>query len=59
MLAKAAPQMNIFMLGFPIQIGVGFMIMIVVIGGIALGMSSALNRAIGDLLSIIRSFGGA
>jgi flagellar biosynthetic protein FliR len=59
MLAKAAPQMNIFMLGFPIQIGVGFMIMIVVIGGIALGMSSALNRAIGDLLSIIHSFGGA
>jgi flagellar biosynthetic protein FliR len=59
MLAKAAPQMNIFMLGFPIQIGVGFIIMIVAIGGIALGMSSALTRVIGDLLSIIRSLGGA
>jgi len=58
LLAKAAPQMNIFMLGFPIQIGVGFMIMIVVMGGIALGMSSALNHAISDLVAFIRSFGG-
>jgi flagellar biosynthetic protein FliR len=57
LIAKAAPQMNIFMLGFPIQIGVGFMIMIVVIGGIALGMSSALNRAIDDVMAFVRSFG--
>jgi flagellar biosynthetic protein FliR len=59
LIAKAAPQMNIFMLGFPVQIGVGFLLMIVVIGGIALGMSSALNRAIGDVLVFIRSFGAA
>ncbi len=58
LLAKAAPQMNIFMLGFPIQIGVGFLIMIMVIGGIALGMSSALNRAFKDLFVFIRALGG-
>ncbi len=57
LLAKAAPQMNIFMLGFPIQIGVGFLIMIVVIGGIALGMSSALNRAISDIMTFVRALG--
>jgi flagellar biosynthetic protein FliR len=57
LLAKAAPQMNIFMLGFPIQIGVGFLIMIVVIGGIALGMSSALSRAISDIMTFVRVLG--
>jgi flagellar biosynthetic protein FliR len=57
LLAKAAPQMNIFMLGFPIQIGVGFLIMTVVIGGIALGMSSALNRAISDIMTFVRALG--
>ena len=57
MLAKAAPQMNIFMLGFPIQISVGFVVMIVVIGAVALGMSSALNRSISDILRFIRAFG--
>jgi len=58
LLAKAAPQMNIFMLGFPIQIGVGFLIMIIVIGGLALGMSTALNRAFSNLMDFIRAFGG-
>lgn len=58
MLAKAAPQMNIFMLGFPIQIGVGLIIMIMVIGGIALGMSSALNKAFSELFRFIHALGG-
>jgi len=59
MLAKAAPQMNIFMLGFPIQIGVGFIVMIVVMGAVATGMSSALNRSLSDLLRFIRAFSGS
>jgi flagellar biosynthetic protein FliR len=57
MLAKAAPQMNIFMLGFPIQIGVGFIIMFAVIGAIALGMSSALNRSLSMIFDFIRALG--
>ncbi|KPJ86571.1 MAG: hypothetical protein AMS17_11880 [Spirochaetes bacterium DG_61] len=56
LLAKAAPQMNIFMLGFPIQIGVGLLIMIVVTGAIAFGMSSALYRAFENLTTFIRAF---
>lgn len=57
LLAKAAPQMNIFMLGFPIQIGVGLLIMITVIGAIAFGMSNALQKTLSDLLYFIRALG--
>jgi flagellar biosynthetic protein FliR len=56
LLAKAAPQMNIFMVGFPIQIGVGLLIIIVTTGAIALGMSSALHRAFENLFEFIRAF---
>jgi flagellar biosynthetic protein FliR len=58
LLAKAAPQMNIFMLGFPVQIGVGFIVMIVVMGAIALGMSNALSTAFRDLAALVRALGG-
>jgi flagellar biosynthetic protein FliR len=57
MLAKAAPQMNIFMVGIPIQIGVGFLIMLSVIGALAFGMSTALQRALDDLMVFIRALG--
>ena len=57
MLAKAAPQMNIFMLGFPIQIGVGLIIMLAVIGAITLGMSSALNKSLSMIFDFIRALG--
>ena len=56
LLAKAAPQMNIFMVGFPVQIGVGMLIIIVVTGAIAFGMSSALNRAFDNVITFIRAF---
>jgi flagellar biosynthetic protein FliR len=58
MLAKAAPQMNVFMVGIPIQIGVGFLVMLVIIGAIALGMSAALGRAMRDLMVFVRALGG-
>ena len=57
MLAKAAPQMNIFMLGIPIQIGVGFVVMIMVIGGVALGMSSVINRGFEEIMKLIHALG--
>jgi flagellar biosynthetic protein FliR len=57
LLAKAAPQMNIFMVGFPVQIGVGLLIMMAVTGAIAFGMSSALNRAFENLITFIHAFG--
>ncbi|HEB32228.1 MAG TPA: flagellar biosynthetic protein FliR [Spirochaetes bacterium] len=57
LLAKAAPQMNIFMLGFPIQIGVGFLIMMTVMGAIAFGMSNALNKSFSMVFHFIRALG--
>jgi flagellar biosynthetic protein FliR len=56
LLAKAAPQMNIFMVGIPLQIGIGLLIIAIVTGVIALGMSSALNRAFENLLRLYRVF---
>jgi flagellar biosynthetic protein FliR len=57
MLAKAAPQMNIFMLGFPIQIAVGLIIMMAVIGAIAFGMSSAIDKSLSMVFDFIRALG--
>ena len=57
LLSKAAPQMNIFMLGFPVQIGVGFLLLIVMMGAIAFGMSAALNRAFEGVVSLLRAMG--
>ena len=57
LLAKAAPQMNIFMVGFPVQIGVGLLIMTVVIGAVAFGMGSALNRAFDNIVTLIHALG--
>jgi len=58
LLAKAAPQMNIFMVGFPVQIGVGFFIMILVIGAVAFGMAGSLERAVESIRAFIRALGG-
>ncbi len=57
MLAKAAPQMNIFMLGIPIQISVGFIVMIMVIGGVALGMSNVISRGIEEIMKLLHAMG--
>jgi len=57
MLAKAAPQMNIFMIGLPLQIAVGFLIMFIVIGDLAFGMQSALTKTFSNLLNFIHMFG--
>jgi flagellar biosynthetic protein FliR len=57
LLAKAAPQMNIFMLGFPIQIGVGFLIMIVVLGAVAFGMAATLSRAFDGVVTLLKAMG--
>ncbi|MFW6138054.1 MAG: flagellar biosynthetic protein FliR [Spirochaetota bacterium] len=58
LLAKAAPQMNIFMVGFPIQISVGFIIMIAVIGAIAFGMSNALDNTFKHVSRFVGALGG-
>ena len=44
LLAKATPQMNLLMVGFPVQIGVGFLIMLVATPLIAEKMSHLVDR---------------
>jgi len=51
LLAKAAPQMNLLMVGFPIQIGVGFIIMLVATPFIAEKMSQLVDMGFGMIES--------
>ena len=47
LLAKAAPQMNLLMVGFPIQIGVGFIIMLMAAPFLAEKMSRLVDMGFG------------
>jgi flagellar biosynthesis protein FliR len=49
LLAKAAPQMNLLMIGFPISITVGFIILIVVLPGLIVFFSDYIDRIFSDL----------
>ncbi len=45
LLAKAAPQMNILMLGFPIKIGIGFILLVYTMPGFIAKAKDFLNQA--------------
>lgn len=51
LLAKAAPQMNLLMVGFPIQIGVGFLIMMMATPFLAEKMSKLVDMGFGMIES--------
>ncbi len=51
LLAKAAPQMNLLMVGFPIQIGVGFLIMLTATPFLAEKMSQLVDMGFGMIES--------
>lgn len=53
LLAKAAPQMNLLMVGFPIQIGVGFLIMLIATPFIAEKMSQLIDMGFGMIESYL------
>ena len=53
LLAKAAPQMNLLMVGFPIQIGVGFIIMMMATPFLAEKMSQLVNMGFGMIESYL------
>ena len=53
LLAKAAPQMNLLMVGFPIQIGVGFIIMLVATPFLAEKMSQVVDMGFGMIESYL------
>ena len=55
LLAKAAPQMNLLMVGFPIQIGVGFLIMLIATPFIAEKMSQLVDMGYGMIEAYFRA----
>jgi flagellar biosynthetic protein FliR len=52
-LAKAAPQMNIFMLGFPFQIAVAFSLLVITAPLIVRIMHVALERTFGFVMKVL------
>lgn len=56
---KTVPQMNIFVIGFPIKIAVGFIVMIVTMGAIVGVMGNVNDLAIVSLRNFMEILGGA
>ena len=52
LLAKAAPQMNLLILGFPISIGAGFVIFVVTLPLIFEAVASVIDNSFEDLLNM-------
>ena len=57
LLAKAVPQMNILMLGFPIQIGVGLLVLLITVPFLLEGMNSVLEKTFDQVLIFIHGLG--
>ena len=53
LLSKAAPQMNIFMVGFPVQLGVGFVSLIVLAPLLGRGMARVFEIMNKEILTVI------
>lgn len=58
LLAKAAPQMNLLMIGFPIQIGVAFVIIILCVPLLVNHFAGILSGALDGLAHLISETGG-
>nr|WP_304353297.1 flagellar biosynthetic protein FliR [Brachyspira innocens] len=58
LLAKAAPQMNILMLGFPMQIGVGIVSYYILIPVLVSNFMRILEYTISDVNNIITFLSG-
>ena len=57
LLAKASPQMNIFMLGFPLQIGIGLASLIIIMPFIIEMIGHTVDFIFKDLLRFMRAIG--
>jgi len=55
LLAKAAPQMNLLMLGFPINIMVGFSIIVMIMPSMINFFVRVLEKAFGEILNFIQA----
>lgn len=58
LLGKAAPQMNLLMIGFPISISVGFMILSLLIPGIIYLISGYIDKVFADLWFLMVEING-
>ena len=58
LLAKAAPQMNLLMLGFPISIGTAFIVMFLALPFIMNSFDAIITMSFDNLLQVIRAVGG-
>lgn len=56
---KTMPQLNIFVVGFPIKIAVGFFVLIVTLGAIVEVMGSVIELTIVSLRNFMEILGGA
>lgn len=54
LLGKAAPQMNLLMMGFPFSIGIGFLMMIVAMPFLIEAFSALINNGFGDLRTLFQ-----
>ena len=55
-IARTVPQVNIFVLGFPLQIGVGLITLLVSVpflGAILVGMFARMNEDVGQLIALL------
>ena len=59
LLAKAAPQMNLLMLGFPIRIGVAFIVLLLTLPAITFAYVTILNSGFLEIMRLFRTGTGA
>ncbi len=59
LLAKAAPQMNLLMLGFPIRIGVAFILILITLPVITMAFVRILDAGYMEILELMRNGSGA
>ena len=53
--AKAAPQMNLLMLGFPISIGVAFLVILLILPILAESFSAVIDNGFSEVLKLLSS----
>lgn len=57
-IARTVPQMNIFLVGFPLKILVGFIVFMIVLGYVTNLFIDTYGKLEGDIINVIRLLGG-
>jgi flagellar biosynthetic protein FliR len=59
MIARTMPQLNVFVIGLPVQILAGILMMIVMISGLTLAENAIFRQWSRELLALVQSMGGS